>query len=264
MTATPQHGNCYDYPAYYELAFSFRDLSHEADVITETIARYARTEVRDVLNLACGPSPHLPELARRALRFHGLDLNAHMLAHSQRKAHNAGAQASFTRQSMVDFTLATPVDYVFIALGDLYVRRTDELKTHLASVARALRPGGLFLLDWCIQFEPAAMFKPEGEHWHVTQGDVAVQCHVTMQPTDPLQQLFEEQFSMQVQHGATALHLASPSIKRAVYPQEFLTLIDSLGTLEFIGWWNNWDLSQPLSGASRNLFRPITLLRRRI
>lgn len=261
MTQDTQ-GSCYDHPRYYEVAFAFRDIPLEVDVIEQTIRSHARRDVTQFLSLACGPSQHMVELSRRGLQFEGLDINTAMLEYAGRKAREAGVQAVFHHQSMVDFKLPQPVDYAFIALGDLYVRSTQELKQHLASVAAAVRPGGLFLLDWCIQFEPAKTFKPEGAAWDAKADQVSVQCRVVMKPVNHLEQLFEEQFDMAVQDGDHTLKLASYSTKRAVYPQEFLELIRSMGQFEFIGWWNNWDLNDPLTANTQDIFRPITLLRR--
>ncbi|SKA92283.1 Methyltransferase domain-containing protein [Thiothrix eikelboomii] len=255
--------NCYDYPRYYELAFAFRDLAHEVDVIQQTIQQFARVDTHTVLTLACGPSPHLLELSARGLQFVGLDINPAMLAYSKAKAQQAGIAAKFYQQSMTAFQLEQPVDYILIALGDLYVQSNEELDSHLSSVAAALRPGGLFLLDWCIQFEPANMFKSEAEMWEVKQGDLHLKCQVRMQPFDHPNQLFEEQLAIEVQEGEQCLSLASHSVKRAIYPQEFLQLIKMMQQFEFIGWWNNWTLDEPLTRQTQTIFRPITLLRKR-
>ncbi|WP_298214950.1 class I SAM-dependent methyltransferase [Acidovorax sp.] len=258
-----QKDNCYDHPRYYEIAFAFRDIQKEVDVIGQTVQRFAPGQASPrILQLACGPSQHMVELARRGWQFEGLDISQAMLDYSQARAVSAGIDARFHRQSMVDFRLPQPVDYVFIALGDLYVQSTDELKSHLASVASALRSGGLFLLDWCIQFEPAKMFKPEGDTWTMEKDGVSVAAHVRMKPFNHPEQLFEEQFGIDVTDGDTRLSLSSHSIKRAVYPQEFLELVKNMGQLEFIGWWNHWNLDDPLTPASENIFRPITLLRK--
>jgi hypothetical protein len=48
---------------------------------------------------------------------------------------------------------------------------------------------------------------------------------------------------------------------RKIYPQEYLLFITSRNDFEFMGWWNNWDLTQEL-GESQEISRPITILRR--
>jgi hypothetical protein len=50
--------------------------------------------------------------------------------------------------------------------------------------------------------------------------------------------------------------------KRIMYPQEFLLLIEHRTDFEFIGWWNNWNLEDPIP-SKKPITRPIALLRRR-
>ena len=42
-----------------------------------------------------------------------------------------------------------------VLLGSLYVSSNEELRSHFDAVARALKPGGLYVLDWCVDFSPA-------------------------------------------------------------------------------------------------------------
>lgn len=97
--------NCYDFPGYYEIAFSFHNISLEVDVIEETIKNFSRQDVRSILELACGPSQHILELSKRGYVFHGLDINESMLTYSKNKADAANISASFHLASMLDFKL---------------------------------------------------------------------------------------------------------------------------------------------------------------
>lgn len=255
--------NCYDHPRYYELAFSFRDIAAEVDVMVQCIARHARCPVRRVLELACGPSQHMLELARRGLAFTGLDLSAIMLEHGRAKAQAAGVDAQFVQADMTSFKLDAPVEMAFVALGSLYVNSSATLGAHFDAVAAVLAPGGLYLLDWCVQFEPHKLFKPGGESWDMQDGAIQVAASVEMVPTHPAEQLFEERLTLRVDDAGTQHLLMSRNTKRAIYPQEFLALIGARSDFEFIGWWNQWDLAQPITADTRDIFRPIALLRRR-
>ena len=146
-------GELYNYPRYYELAFSYRDLKSEVDVLEECIRRYSRISVRRVLDIGCGPAPHLEELARRGYEYVGLDINDAMLDYARRKAEALGVAATFIKADMRNFSLEKPVDFAFTMLGSLYAKTTDDILSHLNSVARALNPGGLYFLDWCINFQ---------------------------------------------------------------------------------------------------------------
>ena len=41
-----------------------------------------------------------------------------------------------------------------------------------------------------------------------------------------------------------------------------LELVSGMGLFEFVGWWNDWNLDQPLGATTDAIYRPITLLRR--
>ncbi len=76
----------YDYPRYYEIAFSFRDIAREVDVFEECIARYSRIVVGRILEIASGNSPHMKEIVRRGYEYTGLDISEAMLDYSRKKA----------------------------------------------------------------------------------------------------------------------------------------------------------------------------------
>lgn len=250
----------YDHPEYYEIAFSFRDIRAEVDVFEECFSRFSRIPVKSVLELGCGNSPHMVELARRGYRYTGLDLSQAMLAYSERKAAEHGVKADFVRTDMLDFSLDTTVDFVYVLLGSLCARNTSELVTHFQSVSRVLRPGGLYLLDWCIQYDPP--WKSEaGDTWELELDGVRVRTTVFWEVVNKVEQTFMETIILDVEGRGSAKRIVGRELKRAIYPQEFLCLVDRNPDFEFVGWWNHWDLSQPLEEAEK-IDRPITLLRR--
>lgn len=75
----------------------------------------------------------------------------------------------------------------------------------------------------------------------------------------------EETLSLEVTDDGKVFHLLETGVNRVIYPQEFLQIIEHTGELEFVGWWNDWDLERPLGDAkdSKSIGRPITLLRRK-
>jgi SAM-dependent methyltransferase len=93
----------YKNPKYYEIAFSYRDIAAEVDVLEQVIKQYSHIPVSTVLELGCGPAPHLAELARRKYQYIGLDLSPAMLEYAQNKADAINASASFELVDMTDF-----------------------------------------------------------------------------------------------------------------------------------------------------------------
>jgi len=249
----------YDYPEYYEIAFSFRDIPAEVNLFEQCFERFARIPVKSVLELACGNCPHLEELARRGYAFTGLDTNRAMLDYSRAKAARLTTPVNLICGDMNDFDLDLPVDFAYIMVGSLIVRDTAELHAHFDAVARALKPGGLYLLDWCIQYE--LELESEGSRWTLEADGIEVKTTVTWKSVNQVEQTFEETVLLEVNDHGKKLTVGEPYLRRAIYPQEFLCLIERLERFEFVGWWNLWDLQQPLAEAD-NISRPIALVRR--
>ena len=76
----------YQLPEYYEIAFSFRDIPREVDVLEEAARRFAEIPVKTFLEIGCGNSPHMDELTGRGYDFIGIDISDEMLTYSREKA----------------------------------------------------------------------------------------------------------------------------------------------------------------------------------
>ena len=75
----------YDYPEYYEVAFSFRDIEVEAAFIRDCIRQYSAIPVRKVFEIACGPAPHAEALTNLGFHYVGMDNNRNMLDYAAYK-----------------------------------------------------------------------------------------------------------------------------------------------------------------------------------
>ena len=215
-----------------------------------------------VLELACGPAPYLPELCRRGYEYHGLDINSRMLQAAKKKVCESEWVARFHEASMIEFAVDEPFEFLFVPLGSLYVRSSADLEKHFASVAGALKPGGLYMLDWCVQFGLSATYGESGQGWQMNRDGVAVDVNVRLRDADPVAQVISEELILEVDDRGKAFRLKSTDHRRAIFPQEFLLLVDTLDDFEFVGWWNDWDFDQPLNEVSGEISRPVVFLRR--
>ncbi len=250
----------YDNPKYYEIAFSFRDIPAEVDVFEECFNRFSKIPVKSVLELGCGNSPHMEDLIKRGYQYSGLDLSKAMLEYSREKALRIGAEVNLIQTDMIDFSLETKVDFVYVLLGSLFVRSTSQLTSHFNSVAKVLKKGGLYLLDWCIQYETP--FEAEGgDSWEIEREGIKVKTTILWKAVNRVEQTVEETITLEVNDHGEKRDIVGREIKRAIYPQEFLCFVSGFKHFEFVGWWNNWDLRQPLEQANK-FDRPIALVRR--
>src|SRR3989442_14818132 len=108
-----------------------------------------------------------------------------MLAYARQKADAIQASAQFHVASMLDFWLAKPVDFAFVLLGSLYAKNTTEGVSHFDAVGQALKRGGLYLLDWGVQFTPAAA---RTESWEMVKDEITVKTTYQVKPINPVEQ----------------------------------------------------------------------------
>ena len=101
-----------------------------------------------VLDLACGRGRISIGLAQHGCRVTGLDLSPRSLELARSDAEAAGVEIEFVRRDMRDLDAEGEFDAVvnvFTSFG--YFPTQEEDERVLANVARALVPGGRFLLD---------------------------------------------------------------------------------------------------------------------
>jgi SAM-dependent methyltransferase len=137
--------------------------NQEADFIVE---RLGLSSGQSVLDLCCGQGRHCVELARRGLKLTGLDLSDYLLGLAKQAAGEAGVSVDFIRSDMRDIPFDSCFDGVinmFTAFG--YLESDEEDAKALRAAARALKPGGGFLLDtvnreWLVRnFRPSDWFE---------------------------------------------------------------------------------------------------------
>ena len=253
--------NLYDYPRYYELAFSFRGLDEEVDVCEQAIEKFSRVPVRRVLELACGPAAHMAEFAKRGYQYVGIDNSAAMLDYAGRKATSQSIEAEFVEADMKSFILSDLVDFAFVTLDSFYLSTSEDVVSHLESVAGALRSGGLYVLQWCVHFD-WDVDKVEKAQWTTEVDGVKVDflSHYD-RVLNRTEQIRELRLEAEVDDNGEKVHLESVVPIRIVFPQEFLLLLERSGVFEFVGWWNKLDLTQPIP-ACEPVDWPLTVIRR--
>ena len=130
-----------------------------------------------VLDLACGRGRHSLELARRGLRVTGVDLSPRSLELARADAAADGLEVAFVQADMRELDFVGAFDAaisVFTSLG--YFESDEEDRDVLVRVARALRPGGRFLVDVINPLGLARLYQPR--LWdEVGDGILMVQEH---------------------------------------------------------------------------------------
>ena len=116
-----------------------------------------------VLDLACGHGRHAIELARRGFGVTGLDLSEPSLALARERAGEQSLELELVAGDMRELPWEGEFDAIvnlWTAFG-YFAEESDDARV-LDAVARALRPGGSFLLDTLNVFALARGFQEHG------------------------------------------------------------------------------------------------------
>lgn len=100
-----------------------------------------------LLDLACGTGRHAVELARRGYEVVGFDLSLAMLARAGEDAQERDAKLNFVQGDMRDMTFDEQFDGVYCWNTSFGYFEEDKNAQVIDRVHRALKGGGLFLLD---------------------------------------------------------------------------------------------------------------------
>ena len=249
----------YASPFYYDVAFSFRDISKEVDFFEECIRKFSKIKVNKVLDVACGPSPYMLELAKRGSAFTGLELSSAMLDYSLKKAREAGIKIETIHADMRSFKTKEKFDFVFCMLGSISVESNRDFLSHLDSVAACLGKGGLYLIDASINFDWTGLGK---EGWTVLKDGLTVNVTWEAVPLSLVEQKAIDRLIVEVFEEGKTIVFKTEKVNKIVFPQEFLELVEKNGKFEFLGWYNHFNLAESLEKAKK-MNRPMTLLRRK-
>jgi len=133
-----------DYLRIYRAMIAPEMTAGEVDFLETALAPPAGGEV---LDLACGYGRHAIGLARRGYRVTGVDFNARYLAAAADEAAAAGTRARWVEADMRALPFAAEFDAAYSFFTSFGYFSDADNERVLAGVARALRPGGRFLLD---------------------------------------------------------------------------------------------------------------------
>jgi SAM-dependent methyltransferase len=186
----------FDYPRAYEVAFSYRDVPHEADALL----KWHGGALTSVLELAAGPADHALELAGRGLSASTMDLNPAMCARAAERATERGLALAVTTGDMVDFDLGRTFDLVFCLIDSLaHVLDLESLTAHLTCVRRHLAPGGAYIAETLHPADGFGVGRHTETDWTVERDGLCVRVRWGRdEPINPLTQVTDARVTIDV------------------------------------------------------------------
>jgi len=230
--------SAYDYPLYYEIAFSYQDVKRQVDFFERVARKFCRFRPERFLDIGCGPSPQLRELARRGYEAVGLDNSVAMLRYLRRRAREEGLVIETFRGDMRNFKLRRKCDFAFVLSGSIYANSNREFLDHLRSVAGCLNEGGIYLIE-----NASLGLKPyHREEWKMRRGDVRVRAIFEATLLDAIEQMSEEELTLQVNDRGRRKTLTSVVKSKDFVPQELRSLVELSGCFKFLGFFKHLSL----------------------
>jgi len=253
----------YEHPLYYEVAFSFFDVKKQIDAFEAIISKFSKVKVRRFLDVACGPSLQLREIARRGYEAVGLDSAPQMLRYLSGKAKEEGLRIETVKADMCNFRLDKKTDFAFIMMGSLVVESNEKFMNHLDSVAYSLKRGGLYF----IQNKAVDWTRIAGQSWTMEREGITVKTTFKIHWKDIINQTYTEEVLLEVNDNGQKARFESKEDLKFVFPEEFKALIKLNGKFDFLGWWegtvSTWYLDRPLEKAKTPNNTNMLLLRRK-
>jgi len=100
-----------------------------------------------VLDLGCGPGLYTSRLACKGLSITGVDYSHRSIDYATGYARDHGLNITYRYQNYLELTDENQYDAALLIFGDYCPLNPEQRSTLLATVHRALKPGGHFVLD---------------------------------------------------------------------------------------------------------------------
>jgi SAM-dependent methyltransferase len=152
----------YKSPELYDVAFGW-DLELELDFLESCWSAHVPGPVKRILEPACGTGRLLEALAKRGYDVAGYDLSPEMVSFASKRLGPYGGRAY--RGDMTSFRPPGRFDAALNLVNSIgYLLEDDPFLEHLERMGEALRPGGVYVVQFNYAGEPPELstFGPWG------------------------------------------------------------------------------------------------------
>jgi ubiquinone/menaquinone biosynthesis C-methylase UbiE len=254
------HDELYRHARFYDVAFSYRDFAAEVDFLSACAKRFGLGEPKSFLEVAAGPGAHALVAAERGMRSVALDLAPAMMELCAAKAKAARVEVQTMVADMARFDVEVPVELAFNPLTSIsYLRSIDALVEHMKCMARALVPGGVYVVEnnHPRDFVHREHFVPS--QWTTRDGSLTVATTwIAEAPPkfDVSHQLYEAVGRYLVDDDGVRVSIEDRAWLRMTFPGE-IALAAKLAGLDVVAELGDLDVDKPLTDGG---WRAVTVL----
>lgn len=221
----------------YDVAFLDRDFTNECDFLEWCFNNYGKvkeSKKKRFLELACGPARHAREFAKRNWKSYALDISDEMVEYAAHEAKKEKVEINGIVDDMINFKLDKKISLACTLMESIaHITTNDDFVAHLRSVAKNLRPGGIYV----IEATHPQFFFPDNEPNTWTAKEDKFSVEITFgAPTDTYNSLTQTWLSttrMKIKNGkAPEVVTESISEVRWYLLQEMKLLIEKAGRFD--------------------------------
>lgn len=228
----------YKHPRYYDIGFGW-DPAKETDFLEACFKHYGPANTKRVLECGCGTARLLIELARRGYESVGVEISRPMAEYALARAHRAGVKLEILESDMSNFTMEKPADAAFCAIDTFRYLLTETLAVNnLSSVAKSLRPGGIYVLDLTLVGLLSSYPKP-AEEWTIERENVSVSVsHRIIGLPDLQDRRSVEHTTLTVVEGGSTKKIETEDPMRTYTKDQFEALIETENHFKPVAWYD--------------------------
>lgn len=235
----------YETPLYYDIIFD-EDTQREADFLEYVYDEYVDAARRKgqpirLLEPACGSGRLLCEMAARGMDGIGFDLSEGMLrfAHQRIIDRKVKSKAKAVNADMADFAFKQKFDLAYCGVSTFkYLLTEADARAHLQCMARALKPGGVYVLGFHISdYDHRTR---QRERWVATRGDTQVTCNIQSWPADRKTRTEQVRSRLIVKNNSDTKHYETQWQFRTYDARQVMSLLRSVPELEHL---NTYDMN---------------------
>ena len=249
----------YQSPDIYDVAFGW-DMGLELDFIESCLARHVPGPVERILEPACGTGRILAAFAQRGYEVAGYDLRPEMVAYAAAKVAPYGGRVM--RGDMATFRPPGRYDAAINLVNSIgYLLDDAPVASHFERIAGALRPGGVYLVQFSYGGEPPeqSVFGP----WSNARGGLETTLTWSVLREDPASRRSYQHCRISARRGTESRVIEESHVLRYWTQEEFDRILErspfELAAVYFDRF-EEHPLEEPRAGADGNLYH---VLRRR-
>jgi SAM-dependent methyltransferase len=251
----------YALPRYYDIVFDGRT-EREVAFLEGVLARHGRSGGRRVLEPACGSGRLVVALARRGYRVRGFDASEAMVAYARRRAARWAERVRLEKARMESFRSRARFDLAHCLVSSFkHLLCERDARAHLASVAAALAPGGVYALGFHLTDYDDG--RADRERHQGSRGGVEVVCNIASRPPDRRRRREALRARLEVRRAEAIERFETHWEFRTYSARQFRVTLRAVPELEHVATYDfHYDLDRAVRFGGDQLDQVVILRRR--